>query len=53
MDNEYMTSDPKGSVITFEDGVHLKASNFWADRTGPGWEDDYSIYVEQSNTVTA
>lgn len=47
--DEWMTSDPRGLVYTFEDGVKVTYRTFWENREGNGWDKGYFIFKENKN----
>ena len=40
---EWMTMLSDGNIL-LEDGVKCKPSDFWRDRTSPGWDDGYAPF---------
>jgi hypothetical protein len=51
-DNEWVTMEH--GWFRFEDGVTVKPSMFWNDRSGSEWETDWSIFEDSQkvNPVT-
>lgn len=49
--DEWVSSNPQGTLYTFEDGVTCHHSEFWRWRTDPAFEKDWMIILENTNQL--
>jgi len=47
-DNEWVTSNENGTILTLEDGVRFSNYEFWAWRTDESWDSDWEIWKDRA-----
>lgn len=43
-DDEWVASNPSGTIYTLEDGVKCPPNEFWRWRTDTAWDTDWEIF---------